>query len=51
MVGRQVFEEQDIQVDNHLIKQVNLASLPEGIYFVRVSGKQILSASKLIIKK
>lgn len=51
MVGTQVYSEKDFVLTGHAYKAIDLTFLPEGIYFLKISGKQEMTTSKLVIKR
>ena len=51
LVGTRVFSEKNIPVEGQFSKNLHLASLPEGIYFLKIAGKEFTMIRKLVIKK
>ena len=51
MIGTRVYCEKDIAVSGQLNKAINLVALPEGIYFLKIAGKQLMETRKLVIRK
>ena len=51
MIGTRVFCEKNFNVNGQFTKVINLTTLPEGIYFLKLAGKQLTTTQKLIIRK
>jgi PKD repeat protein len=51
MIGARVYSEKNIPFTGQFSKTVNLTMLPEGIYFLKISGKQLMTTRKLIIRR
>jgi len=51
MIGNRVYSENNVAVASQLRKTINLSALPEGVYFLKISGKQMMTTRKLIIKR
>lgn len=51
MIGARVYSENNIHVTNQLNKAVNLTTLPDGIYFLKISGKEWMTTKKLVIRR
>ncbi|MCX6305071.1 MAG: C25 family cysteine peptidase [Bacteroidetes bacterium] len=51
MIGTVVYSGKDISVSGHLSKAINLGALPEGIYFLKVAGKEGMATRKLVVKR
>ena len=51
MIGTRVFYENNIDVTGQFAKVINLTSQPEGLYFLKIAGKQLMTTQKLIIRK
>ena len=51
MIGTLVYSEKDVPLVGQLSKGLNLTGLPEGVYFLKIAGKQMMITRKLIIKR
>ena len=51
MIGTRVYAERNIPVTGQYSKVINLTSLPEGIYFLKIEGKDLMTTRKLIISR
>lgn len=51
MIGTNVFGESNIPLSGQLTKNLNLTALPDGIYFLKIAGKNGMVTRKLVIKK
>ena len=51
MVGNRVYAEKNLVISGQLNKTINLTRLPEGIYFMKISGQEVMTTRKLVIKK
>ncbi|MFZ4520094.1 MAG: C25 family cysteine peptidase [Bacteroidales bacterium] len=51
MIGSSVYSDKKISVTGQLSKGVNLTSLPEGIYFMKIAGNEGTITRKLVIKR
>jgi hypothetical protein len=50
-VGNVVYEERDLPVDGKTVMMIDLSSLGDGIYFLRVRGEKGTVTRKLVIRK
>ncbi|MCX6268732.1 MAG: C25 family cysteine peptidase [Bacteroidetes bacterium] len=51
MIGMTVYADNNISVTGKISKNINLTSLPDGIYFLKIAGTQLMTTKKLIIKR
>jgi PKD repeat protein len=51
MIGNQVYTESGIETNGSLTRTLNLDAQPEGVYFLKISGKQSLTTQKLVISR
>ncbi|NVN96130.1 MAG: T9SS type A sorting domain-containing protein [Bacteroidetes bacterium] len=48
--GKIIYSEYINNINNHLIKEINLTTFPKGIYFVKISNNQFVKVEKVIIQ-
>jgi PKD repeat protein len=51
LIGTRVYSEQSNSMTGQFSKSLNLTTLPDGIYFLKVSGKEVTATKKLVIRK
>lgn len=51
LIGTRVYAEQGISMTGQVNKSLNLTSLPDGIYFLKISGKEVMATKKVVIRK
>jgi PKD repeat protein len=51
ITGKEVFTEKNIVSTGRLTKNIDLTGFPEGMYFLKIAGDQILKTGKLVIRK
>jgi len=51
MVGNTVYRESNISVNGSIRKGINLAHLPQGIYFLKIEGSTSTMTQKIMIQK
>ena len=51
MVGTTVYQENNVICNDHLTKSLNLTTLSEGVYFLRIKGSSEMVSRKIIIRK
>ena len=51
MIGKQVFNDQKIPVNGQISQAMNLSTLPDGIYFLKVAGDYGMTTCKIVIRK
>ena len=51
MIGNRVYDEKNIPIKGLVSKTIDLTTLPDGIYFLKVTGEEVTIARKLIIKR
>lgn len=51
MIGTKVYTENNIAVSGEFNITLNLTSMPDGIYFLKISGAKVTVTRKLIIRK
>jgi PKD repeat protein len=50
-LGTPVYTEDNVSVDGLLMKSIDLSTLPEGVYYARISGEGSAITKKIIIRK
>ncbi len=51
VMGTRVYAEKDIAVTEQFTKSIDLTALAEGIYFLKITGKQLMETRKIVIKR
>jgi PKD repeat protein len=51
LIGTQVYVEKNIPVTGQMNKSIDLTTMPEGIYFLKITGSQLMETRKLVIRR